>query len=399
MKNFFRKKRIYMDYAAATPLDRRVERAMRPYWSERFGNPGGLHQEGRIAKEAVVEARTAIAHTLHVRPEEVVFTGSGTEGNSLALIGYMYALKERSELKGAHMIVSALEHPSVRDCFSFFEEMGVEVDFIDGDEQGIIRPEQVRKFLRKETRLVSVGYVNNEIGTVQPIKEIAREIRAFEKKEDVSIVFHTDASQAPLYFNCTPEYLGVDLETFDGQKIYGPKGVGCLYKSNKVTLSPIMRGGSQEYGLRPGTENVPLIVGMKEALIRAAADYIHESKEIGELQEYFFALLEKEIPRSIVNGTRAHRSPSNVNISIPGIDNEYLAVALDEHGVAVATKSACIGHGTGKHSYVVASLSGDVERAESAVRFSLGRGVRKRDIDRVVAILKAEVAKIDRLKL
>lgn len=399
MRNLFGKKRIYLDFAAATPVDPRVLKKMQPYWSNRFGNPGGLHEEGRVTKDAVIASREHIAVAIGAHAEEIIFTASGTEGNNLALLGSLHALKEAGGLTGAHIIMSSAEHPSVRDCAEFFKEEGVVIDFVDFNEDGLVDPHSVAKLLRKETKLVSIGYVNNEVGTVQPIRKIAEVIRVHEKKVGGAVTFHTDASQAPLYFNCRISQLDVDLMTIDGQKIYGPKGVGFLYKGQMTPLSPIMKGGNQEFGLRPGTENVPLIVGLAEAFVLATAEREAECERIGALQNYFINKLEREIPRAVLNGDRKQRSPNNVNVSIPGIDNEYLAVALDEHGVAVATKSACIGYGDGKYSYVVASLTKDADRARSAIRFSLGRGVRKGDIDYVIAVIKREVAKIDRLKL
>ncbi|MFC1731318.1 cysteine desulfurase family protein [candidate division KSB1 bacterium] len=405
-----KRKRVYLDYAAATPLNPDVLKKMEPYWNKHFGNAGALHQEGADSKRVLNEAREEIARSIASKPEEIIFTASGTEGNSLAVLGFISALRKKlgaegASIKDSHVITSSAEHPSVLDCFRSFQDEGVSVDFVDFDERGIINPKEVRKLLRKETSLVSISYVNNEIGTAQPIKEIAKEIRAYEKEteRDINrkIVFHTDASQAPLYFDCTPEYLGVDLMTIDGQKIYGPKGVGFLYKRNTVTLQPIMKGGNQEHGLRPGTENIPLIVGLKESFVKAVLNRKKETKDIKILQDYFLKLIEKHIPQALLNGDRELRSPNNVNISIPGIDNEYIMIALDEHGIAVATKSACLGYGNGTHSYVIASLYKDKgkDMAKSAIRFSLGRGITKRDIKYVVSVLSDEVKKIDRVVL
>ena len=352
---------MYLDYAASTPLDPDVLKKMEPYWNVHFGNPGALHKEGAESKRVLNNAREEIAEAINSKPEEIIFTASGTEGNSLAVLGFMKALMkklrvEEKSVKGTHIITSSSEHPSVLDCFRSFQDEGFLVDMVDFDERGIIDPKEVRKLLQKETSFVSISYVNNEIGTVQPIKEIAKEIRAHEKETGAKIIFHIDASQAPLYFDCSPNNLGVDLMTIDGQKIYGPKGVGFLYKRSDVSLEPIMKGGNQEYGLRPGTENIPLIVGLKEAFVGAVKNKDNEIKRIKVLQDYFLELLKQEIPQATLNGDPNLRSPSNVNISIPGIDNEYLIIALDEHGVAAATKSACLGHGNGVHSYVVESL-------------------------------------------
>ena len=401
-----KRKRIYLDYSAATPLDPDVLKKMEPYWNEHFGNAGALHQEGVESKRVLNEARKDIATSIFAKPEEIIFTASGTEGNSLAILGFMKSLevrlgKDNKSNKDVHIITSSAEHPSALDCFRLFQNDGTSVDFIDFDSRGIINPKEIRKMLRKETVFISLSYVNNEIGTVQPIKEIAKEIRAHEKETGAKIVFHIDASQAPLYFDCTPNNLGVDLMTIDGQKIYGPKGVCFLYKRNGVNIEPIMKGGNQEFGLRPGTENIPLIVGLKESFVKAVHNREQEVKDIKSLQDYFIALLEQHIPQAILNGDRELRSPNNVNISIPGMDNEYLVIALDEQGIAISTKSACLGHGNGTHSYVIALLYKDkgIDIAKSSVRFSLGRGITKKDIKYVISVLSDEVKKLDRVKL
>ena len=406
------RKRIYLDYAAATPLDLGILKKMEPYFNIHFGNPGALHKEGIEAKRVLTDARARIAQSILSKPEEVIFTAGGTEGNNLAILGYINTLKEKIEkggtsIKDVHVITSSAEHPSVLDCFRSLKAQGVQVDMIDFNTQGIVEPKKVRKLLRKETLFASISYVNSEIGTVQPIKDIAKEIRAHEKETGASIVFHTDASQAPLYFDCTPSHLGVDLMTIDGQKIYGPKGVGFLYKKDSVSLSPIMKGGSQEHGLRPGTENVPLIVGMVASFIEATQNREKEVERIKILQDHFITLLTQHIPDAVLNGSRSLRSPNNINISIPGMDGEYLVVALDEHGIAAATKSACLEHTDIGHSYVVESLYINKQSkaglgatmAKSAIRFSLGRSTTKKDIEYTVSVLLDERQKIDKVVL
>lgn len=399
-----KRKRIYLDYASATPLDINVLKKMEPYWNTDFGNAGALHKEGTEAKRVLNEARESIAKTILSKPEEIIFTASGTESNNLAILGFVNAFeKQNGNIQDTHIVTSSAEHPSVLNCFLILETKGVQVDVIDFNEHGLIDPKEIRKALRKETSLVSISYVNNEIGTVQPIKEISKEIRAHEKEMGTKVIFHTDASQAPLYFDCTPDNLGVDLMTIDGQKIYGPKGVGFLYKKSNVLLESIMAGGNQEYGLCPGTENIPLIVGMKESFVNAVTNRENEAKDIEELQSYFMTLLGQHIPSAILNGDRNLRSPSNINVSFVGIDNEYLVIALDERGIATSTRSACLEHGDGGYSYVVASLyKGDKENvniAKSAIRFSLGRGITKPDIEYVISVLSYEMDKFDRAGL
>ena len=388
-----------MDYAASTPLDTDVFKKMKPYWNIHFGNAGALHKEGVLAKKVLNEARGSIARLISSKAEEIIFTGSGTEGNNLAIMGYVNGfLKNESSIKNPHIITSSAEHPSVIECFRALEKDGVSVDMIDFNSKGIIEPEKIKKLFKKETIFVSISFVNNEIGTLQPIKDISREIKSYERKMGTKIVFHTDASQAPLYFDCTPDNLGVDLMTIDGQKIYGPKGVGFLYKRKNILLESIIKGGNQEYGLRPGTENIPLIVGMKESFSKAVFNRENETKKIKTLQDYFLELLEKNIPSAVLNGDRIMRSPNNVNISIPNIDNEYLVIALDENNIYASTKSACLGHSK-ELSRVVSSLyKGNLEymkSIKSAIRFSLGRENKKGDIDHVISVLFKEIKKLD----
>ena len=399
MRKIFGKRRVYLDHAAATPVDPGVLERMAPYWNLHFGNAGGIYREADIAREALVRARVEIAREISVRPEEIIFTSGGTEANNLAILGFMDGLSRRGLLPGVHVITNSGEHPSVRDCFLSLKEKGVLVEFIDFDKDGIVRPEAIGVLLKKETRLVSISYVNNEIGTVQPIREIAKVIRAHEKKEKTAVAFHTDASQAALYFDLSPQRLDVDLMTVDAQKIYGPKGIGFLFKGNNTAIAPLMRGGSQELGLRPGTENIPLIVGMGESFVLAARRRVADSASTKALQDYFIKEIGTHLPQAVLNGARSERSPSIVNISIPGLDNEYLAVALDEHGIAAATKSACLGRSQSEHSYVVESLSGRADMAKSALRFSLGRTTTRKDIDLVISVLKREVMKLDKVSL
>ncbi|OGG54818.1 hypothetical protein A3D62_02135 [Candidatus Kaiserbacteria bacterium RIFCSPHIGHO2_02_FULL_49_11] len=394
---FSKKKRIYLDYAASTPLDSVVLKKMMPYWALHFGNGGGLHEEGRRAKEAIDEARGKIARTLLVQSDEIIFTGSGTEANNLGITGYLEGLK--LPFAAMHAVTSSAEHPSVLECFKDFEKRGGEVTYIDLNEQGFVEAKRVYEALMPQTRLVSVGFVNSEIGTLQPIADIAHEILRYEKKSKKGhIAFHTDACQAPLYFDCSPKRLGVDSMSIDAQKIYGPKGVGFLYSKRGINIAPILKGGGQERGIRPGTENVPLIVGMGESFLRAVEGREKESARLTQLRDYFIKKIQKEIPRAILNGDATLRSPSNVNISIPGADNEYVVIALDEQGIAATTKSACLGSRLRAASYVITSLTKDLNRAQSALRFTLGKHTTKKDLEQTVYALVKTVQIIDKFK-
>ncbi len=257
------KKRIYLDYASTTPLSKEVFVAMKPYLTEHFENPSSLYVEGVHAKKAVMDARTAIARELECRVEEIIFTSGGTEANNLALLGlFRNAMKTIAK---PHVITSVIEHPSILEVCKQIEREGADVTYVSVGANGIVDPKEIQKALRAETVLVSIMYANNEIGTIQPIREIARVIQNF-KKAGSDPVLHTDASQAANYLTLKVESLGVSLMTLDGSKIYGPKGVGVLYKKRSVGIEPILFGGGQEMGVRSGTENVAGIVGMAKAV-------------------------------------------------------------------------------------------------------------------------------------
>ncbi|MDP3726051.1 MAG: cysteine desulfurase family protein [bacterium] len=381
--------RVYLDYAAATPLDPRVFKAMKPFLETQFGNPSSIHNEGVRAKEAITVARKNVAKMLQAHEDEIIFTSGGTEGNNLAILG----LALRQERKGTsfskmHFITTVIEHPSVKDVFGELERRGASVSYIPVDAEGLVKPQELKKALRKETVLVSVMYANSEIGTIQPISEIAKMIRNFRKTHNSKFpLVHTDASQAPLYLDVNVERLGADLMTFDGHKIYGPKGVGALFKKRNVSIQPLFYGGGQEGGLRPGTENVPGIVGFAEALKYATEERKYESARITKLRDYFIKKVLSEIPNAILNGDQIKRLPNNVNISFLGIDNEWLVLQLDARGIAVGTGSACLSQKENT-SYVVAALGGDKKRASSSVRFTLGKDTSQKDLDYTITILQ-----------
>src|SRR3989339_1038629 len=271
-------KRIYMDHAAAAPMDKRVKKAMEPYWTENFGNPNAIYKEGLIARNAVETAREDIAKILGARAKEIIFTNGGTESDNLAIFGVV------KNFKNGHIITTKFEHHAVLNSCKHLEKEGFEVTYLDVSKEGVVKPEDVKRALKPETILVSIMYANNEIGTVQPIREIAKVIRIFKKNgggkllslrtdeegnpteskfsSSVFPYFHTDACQAPGYLDLNVERLGVDLMTINGSKIYGPKGIGLLYAKNGIKLEPLLYGGEQERKLRPGTENVPAIVGL-----------------------------------------------------------------------------------------------------------------------------------------
>lgn len=390
------KKVIYLDNAATTPVRREVVLAMKPYWAQNYGNPGSITKMGVKAKQAVENARKTIALCLQARPQEIIFTSGGTESNNLAIFGVVNNLEKKGvKISNMHFITSNIEHSSVLECFKELERRGAKVDYLKVNEKGIVEPKDLRKLIKSNTVLVSVGYANNEIGTVQPIREIAKEIRHAKKLcQGSTLTFHTDASQAGLYLNLNTQELGVDIITLDAQKIYGPKGVGILFKKATVEISPIIFGGGQEKGLRSGTENVPLIVGMAKALeICRKGETLNLKKglSLASLRNYFWQKMQKEIPEAVLNGDLENRLPNNLNISIPGIDSEFSVFCLDEVGIVCSTKSACNHEDDG--SAIVRALGKSEEIVKSTLRFSLSEDITKKDIDFVVSTLKNLVQK------
>jgi len=380
-------KRIYMDYAASTPVDADVLKVMMPYFAEDFGNANSIHEEGVKAKEVLDSARKSVADVLNARSEEIIFTSGGTESNSLAIVGSI------DDIKNSHAVTSTIEHPSVLEVFKALEKQGLDVTYVGVDESGVVNPKDVRDAIRENTILVSIMYVNNEIGTIQPVSEIAKAVRSKKKEYNSNILFHTDASQAPLYLSLNTLKLGVDMMTLGGQKMYGPKGVGCLYVKKGVKISSIVKGRNQEGGIRAGTENVPLIVGFTKALELAEKNRENETRRVAELRDYFIEELNNKIPEVKLNGSREERVANNVNIYIPNIDGEFFTILLDSKGIACSTKSACKVDDEDEGSYVIEALGHSKERSKSSLRFSLGKTTTRKDIDYVVQTLAVSVKK------
>lgn len=395
------KKMIYLDCASTTPVRKEVLEAMKPFWYENYGNPSSITKIGVTAKQAVEKSRNIVAELLFRRPNEIIFTSGGTESNNLAIFGLVKNLeKNGTRVSDMHFITTNIEHSSILECFKELERRGAMIDYLKVKENGIVKSRDLRKIIKQNTVLVSVGYANNEIGTIQPIREIAKEVR-HARKTNSNLVFHTDASQAGLYLNLNINELGVDMMTLDAQKIYGPKGVGILFVKAGVQISPIIFGGGQEGGLRSGTENVPLIVGIAKAfslargaespkafgVIRSDVKRRELSvMKIKKIRNYFWQKIQKEIPEAVLNGDLENRLPNNLNISIPGIDTEFAVLCLDEAEIVSSTKSACGSSDDG--SFVVQALGKKCELIKSTLRFSLSESVTKKDIDYAVLTLK-----------
>ncbi len=391
-------RRIYLDYAAATPLHERVKAAMLPYLTEFFGNPSAIHTEGKLARQAVEAARLEVARTLAIKPEGVIFTGSGTESNNLSILGYLDALKANGRsYESMEVITTAIEHPSILALLPVLKAKGVVVHTVAVDTEGVITSEALKTCLSPKTVLVAFAYANSEVGTVQPVSRLARVVRQYEQVEGIHIMIHLDAAQAPLWLPCQLETLGVDMLALDAGKCGGPKGVGVLALRKNVIISAETYGGGQERGLRPGTENVAGIVGMATALALAQADASVRAEKVRSVRDQAISLLCEQIPGLVINGQNViDRLPNNINLSLPGFDTEYAVVYLDAAGIAASTKSACAGAGSGM-SHVVLALTGDASLAKSTIRFTLGEETTIADLKEVVRILQQFCQKMQTL--
>lgn len=387
-------KRVYLDYAAATPVRKEVLLAMSPFWSNDYGNAGGIHQEGVRARKAVDEARELVSRTLRVRATDVIFTSGGTESNNLAIVGSVNSMLAANVPASEIEIISTkVEHPSVTECLNNLEKMGVRVVYTPIDNEGLVITEEFKKNLSHRTRLITIGYVNSETGVVQDISRLSRLVHNFEKENGLSIPFHTDAAQAPRWLPCALDALGVDLLSLDAAKCEGPKGVGILIKRQRAQITPIMAGGSQENHLRPGTEPVPLVVGAATALSLAQKEHEKISKSSTLLRDRFIKELEK-LPRVTLNGSRTRRLSNNVNISIPGLDTEFAVVTLDAAGIAASTKSACSASSSGR-SHVIYAMTRDEKRSSSTIRFTLSPDTAWRDLRKTVDTLGVYISKME----
>jgi len=370
----YKKRSIYLDHAATTPVDPVVKKAMDPFFTEEFGNPSAFYEIGLRAQESLEDARARIAKILGCVPNEVIFTGSGTESDNLAILGVA-----RAKGKG-HIITSAIEHHAVSDTIEHLKEEGFTVTVLPVDKYGLVDPRVLEEEIKTETILVSLMYANNEIGTVEPIKELAAICR---KK---GVLFHTDACQAGGALPINVKKLGVDLMTINGSKIYGPKGVGCLYIRSGIKLEPIVYGGGQERGLRSGTENVPGIIGFAKALELAQKNCTSENKRLIKLRDKLIKGLTTKIPNCFLNGHPTKRLPNNVNITILDIEGESIILFLNELGVYASTGSACTSKSLDP-SHVITAIGLPYEAAHGSIRFTLGHSTKESDIDFVLEIM------------
>ncbi len=407
-------KEVYLDNAASTPVDPKVEAAMKPFWSKTYGNPNALHHFGQKASRAVFESRKVIAGAIGADYEEIIFTGSATEANNLALRGVVKSFpleadppsEEMSKVESSRkprIITTAIEHESVLETCRDLERDGVEVVYIPVSRDGLVDLKKLKLALNDRTILVSVMHANNEVGTIQPISEISRILRNFrESKRNSnagSIIhnslfmfpfFHTDAAQSFQYLDCDVAKLGVDLMTLSAHKIYGPKGVGALYANKAVRnlMRPVITGGGQEGGLRSGTENVAGIVGFAKAVELAMAMRVKESERVGKLSDYFWKKLRESlgVRKVVLNGSLENRLPNNLNIYFPGHQAHDLLIRLDLLGIAVSPGAACSTR-VPKASYVLGAMGFPAVRASGSLRFSLGRQTTKQEIDHAISVI------------
>ena len=380
-------KRIYLDHAAATPVDIGVLRVVTETLKKIPGNPSALHQEGVAARAVLENARVDIGTVLSAHPDEIVFTSGATEANNMALVGVVEAARARG-VENPHVIISAIEHPSVLRAVEALSREGVRVDYLSVDQGGVVNLKELRGLITKDTVLVSVMYVNNEVGTIEPIRDIAKEVRHARKMNDSMYpLFHTDAAQATPYCNLNVLQLGVDLMTLSSGKVYGIRGIGALFIRRGVHSAPMMYGGDHEAGRRPGTESPALACGFAYALTYAQNIKGKESSRLAKLRDKLAQLILKNIPGSSLNGNLDTMAPHIVNISIPGIDSESLVLYLDAAGIAVSGRSACTSSST-EVSHVILALGKAGEGEAGALRFSLGRATGAAEITCVVKELQ-----------
>lgn len=427
--------RVYLDYAASTPVDPRVFEAMKPYFSEKFGNAGSLHSYGQEAMGAVDRAREIVAKAIGARFEEIIFTSSATEANNLALRGVLSALMQNDKIQDLNdksssksktpsnlsfgfshrgfkprIIISSIEHESIHETARELESKGIEVVHVPVNKEGIIDLKRFERELTKKTFLVSIMYANNETGMIQPIAEIAKIIRQFKEKSKtqnlndksrsktkgqnaLSLGFshlglqkgpllHVDAVQAFNYLDCRVNELHVDMMTLSSHKIYGPKGAGCLYvrDNEKKVLIPILTGGGQEFGLRSSTENVPAIVGFGRAAELVSNSRELENRRLSDLRNYLWTGLRKIYRKAVMNGSMNRRLPNNINFYVPGIKAEEMLIRLDLAGIAASSGSACKSRALDK-SHVLSAMGYNADRSKNSIRLTLGRETTKADIN------------------
>lgn len=374
---------LYADYAATTPMSTAAINAMLPYLQSVYGNPSSQHRIGQAAAQALQTARESIARCICAAPREITFTSGGSEADTMAIRSG--ALWGRTRGK-THLISTAFEHHAVLNTLKQLESEGFSVTLLTPPESGIISPGQVAEALREDTALVSVMFANNEIGTIQPIADIGRLCR------DRGVLFHTDAVQAAGHLPIDVQAQNIDFLSLSAHKFYGPKGVGLLYTRAGIPLTPVIAGGGQERGKRGGTENVPGIAAMAAALQESCGILEQESRRLSTLRDRLIAGL-LTVPQAVLNGDPLQRLPGNVNVSFPGIAGESLLLLLDEAGICASSGSACAS-GSLEPSHVLLAIGRSPRLASASLRLTLGRGTTDEDVDTLLAVIPAAVARL-----
>ncbi len=386
--------RVFLDYASTTPVDKRVFNKMKPFFDLNFGNPSAVYNEGLIANEALLGSRNTIARICGVKNHEVIFTSSGTEANNLIILGSINGRKISKKERPKEIMISEIEHPSLIEPAKIIQnEKLAKVHILEVKEDGIINLEQFSKKLNKNIFLISVILANNEIGVINPLREIGSIVKKFKNKLGRSFdeppFIHTDASQAPNFMDISLDRLSVHAMTIDASKIYGPKGAGCLIKKSYVPISPLMYGGGQEFNLRPGTENVANIVGLAEALRISQLEKDKFSARMLKLQNHFLSSIKNKFPSAIINGSLKNRLPNNVNVCFKNLNSEFAVIQLDEKGLSCSATTSCKGLSDDVSSYVVKALhkKDQVDCSKSSLRFTMGRKTTKKEIDFAIKVL------------
>jgi len=377
-------KQVYLDYAASTPVDPEVVKEMIPFFSETFANPSSTHSMGRKAMKAVEHARELVASGFHVEPDNILFTSGGTEADNLAIKGIAFQHHPSKLGKGPHIITSKIEHPAVLQTCKQLEAYGYSIAYLPVDETGLIDLTQLEETITDDTLLISIMYANNEIGTIEPVKEIGT------IAHDHDVLFHTDAVQAVGKIPIDLSTLPIDLLSLSSHKIYGPKGVGGLYHNSDITFDPLLQGGGHEQGKRSGTLNTPGIVGLGKACQLSKNRLEKDMTHLKKVRDYFIENL-NDIEASTLNGHETKRLVNNINFQFTGVESNALHSLLDEKGIAIATGSACSSKKI-QASHVLLALGLTQEQAISSVRFTIGRNTTKNDIDYALPIIKDGIA-------
>ncbi len=376
-------RRVYLDHNATTPVHPEVYEAMQPFFQNQFGNSSSIHWAGREVRKYVEEARQKVAELLHAAPEEIIFTGGGTESDNMAIKGVVYRWRE----KGNHIITTQVEHHAVLHTCQFMERMGYEVTFLPVDNYGLIDLELLRRSIRPQTILVSIMLANNETGTILPIKEIG------EVTREKGVILHTDAVQAVGKIPINLQDLPVDILSLSGHKLNTPKGIGAQFIRRGTKLFPLLHGGGQEYGLRAGTENIPYIIGLGKACEIVRRDFQQRVSHLRRLRDRLEQGIKDRIPDVVLNGHPTQRLPNTLNMSFVGVEGESLLLNLDLEGIAASSGSACTS-GSLEPSHVLLAMGLPPEIAQSAIRFSLGWNNTEGEIDYVLEVLPRIVQRL-----